>query len=375
MRPALTLHRRLFISHVLVVVLGLLSFALVRRLSFLYLFSRHLDSLELNGLLRTSAREVVVEGYNQAWNYSSVLATLVGAIASAALSYWVATRINQALVNIERSAYRLATGHLQERVPASPIPELARLSRSINQMVTALEDGELRRRDLITDLSHELRTPLTVIRGYLEEIDSDRLKATPEIRSRLITETRRLERLVNNLQELSKAESGSLPLTLKSVALKPLLVELCDRFSSQLLEDGPELALDCPNNIPNVWADSDRLEQILINLLGNAIRHTQCGRITLSAKASTCPQRTEHDCVQIAVQDTGSGIASDDLAHVFDRFWRSADARAQQSGGTGIGLTITRQLIELQGGQITVESQLHQGTTFTFWLPANPQPR
>ncbi len=118
----------------------------------------------------------------------------------------------------------------QVNEPISPIPELVRLGRSINQMVNALEDAEQRRSEMVTDLSHELRTPLTVIRGYLEEIDSDRLQETPELRGLLIKETRRLERLVNNLQDLSKAESGNLHLRLKPLSLKPLLASVVERF-------------------------------------------------------------------------------------------------------------------------------------------------
>ncbi len=360
--PKLTLHHRLFVSHVMVMAIGLLGFSVISKLSSAHLFSRHLDGLEDSGSLLRSARADILLGFESAWSYSSLLALGVGAIAAAVLSYWVAYRINDSLLEIEQAAYHLANGHLQERVPTSPIPELARLGRSLNQMVAAIEDAEQRRREMVSDLSHELRTPLTVIRGYLEEIDSDRLEATPDIRSRLIKETKRLERLVNNLQDLSKAESGSLPLSPQALPVRPLLAALVERFASQLMDEGPTLQLACPTDLPRVWADGDRTEQILINLLGNAIRHTQQGSITLSAWA-------DGDRLWIAVSDTGCGLSERELPRVFDRFWRSEKARSQHSSGTGIGLTITRQLVELQGGQIFVESQPDQGTTFKFWLP------
>lgn len=363
--PKLSLHYRLLISHLLVVALGLLSATIIRELSFSHLFSRHLDLLQANGVLLDSAREVLLKGFDSAWTISGLLGLAVGAVASVTFSYWVARRINHALVEVEQVTYRLATGHLKDRVPISPIPELARLGRSINQMVNALEDAEQRRSEMVTDLSHELRTPLTVIRGYLEEIDSDRLQETPEVRGLLIKETRRLERLVNNLQDLSKAESGSLHLRLKPVSLKPLLTSVVERFDGQLLEEGPMLRLACPASLPRAWADSDHTEQILVNLLGNAIRHTQQGQVVLSATA-------ENDRIWLSVSDTGIGISAVDLPHVFDRFWRSAQSRSHHSAGTGVGLTIARQLVELQGGQISVESQLGQGTTFKFWLPVAP---
>lgn len=360
--PGLSLHYRLFFSHLSVLLLGLLSFAAISNFSSAHLFSRHLDSLESSGFSIQEVRLDLVRGFDWAWNYSTLLALVIGIVTAAFLSYWIASRINHSLVEIEQAAYRLASGHLDERVPTSRIPELARLGRSLNQMVSALENAEARRREIVTDLSHELRTPLTVIRGYLEEIDSDRIQATPDIRQRLINETKRLQRLVNNLQDLSKAESGSLPLSLQALFLPSLLAGLTARFADQLMEDGPTLQLECAANLPRVWADGDRTEQILVNLLGNAIRHTQQGSITLKAWA-------EGKRVWIAVSDTGCGLSPGELPHVFERFWRSEKARLQHSSGTGIGLTITRQLVELQGGQIFVESQPNQGTTFRFWLP------
>ena len=150
-------------------------------------------------------------------------------------------------------------------------------------------------------------------------MDSDRLQATPDIRKRLIGETKRLQRLVNNLQDLSKAESGSLPLSLQALRLPPLLAELTERFESQLMDEGPTLRLVCPADLPKVWADSDRVEQILINLLGNAIRHTQQGSITLKAWSTS-------DQVWMAVTDTGCGLSLGELPHVFERFWRSGKA-------------------------------------------------
>lgn len=362
--PKLNLHYRLFVSHMMVMVIGLAGFATISRFSSVRLFTRHLDSLEISGALLRSVRADVRLGFEAAWVYSSLLALGVGAIAAALLSYWVAYRINHSLVELEQVAYRLANGHLEERAPVSAIPELARLGRSLNQMVAALEDAELRRREMVTDLSHEMRTPLTIIRGYLEEIDSDRLQPTPEIRRRLLNETKRIERLVNNLLDLSKVESGSLSLSPQVLPLRPLLVALAERFAEQLVEDGPTLGVDCASDLPCLWADSDRTEQILVNLVGNAIRYTQQGNITLSA----WPDQSR---VWIAVSDTGHGLSAQDLPHVFDRFWRSAESRTRHSGGTGIGLTITRQLVELQGGEIFVESQLGKGTTFKFWLPAD----
>lgn len=363
----LTLHHRLFLSHILSVMLGLLGFSIVSHFSSHQLFSQHLDGLENGDTLIDTAKAEVMQGFTSAWSYSNLLAIGLGAIAAALLSYWSASRINHSLLEIEQVAYEFANGNLQEDVPHSPVPELARLGRSLSQMVAALNNAEQRRRDTITDLAHELRTPLTVIRGYLEEMESDLIAPTPDIRRRLVGETKRLERLVNNLQELSKAESGSLPLSLQALSVPPLLESLVAKFSMQLMEDGPTLTMQAQPNLPALWADSDRTEQIMVNLLGNAIRHTERGSIVL--KAWTEAGHEESNRVWIAVSDTGVGLSASELPHVFDRFWRSASSRQQNQGGTGIGLTITRQLVELQGGQIFAQSQAGTGTTFKFWLP------
>ena len=136
------------------------------------------------------------------------------------------------------------------------------------------------------------------------------------------------------------------------------------RFAEQLLDSDRVLKLDCPTDLPYVLADSDRLEQIIVNLFSNAIRHTPQGSINLKAWADS-------DRVWVSVQDTGSGIAPEELPYVFRRFWRSQESRAQKYGGTGIGLAICRRLVELHGGKIFVESQLGIGSTFKFFLPIN----
>ena len=209
-----------------------------------------------------------------------------------------------------------------------------------------------------------MRTPLTIIRGRLEEIADGIIVGNSQIYSRLIRETKRLQRLLNDLQELSQAETGNLSLNLQPTNLHQILEPLTERFGEQLLGSDRVLNLDCPNNLPYVLADSDRLEQILVNLLSNAIRHTPSGSITLKAWS-------EGERVWISLTDKGSGIAPEELPHIFKRFWRSQKSRSQKYGGTGIGLAICKRLVELHGGEIFVESQLGVGSSFKFFLPIN----
>jgi signal transduction histidine kinase len=247
-------------------------------------------------------------------------------------------------------------------MPESAIPEFNELGYSFNRMANSLENVENRRRELISDLTHELRTPLTVVRGYLEELADHRIEASEELFQKMVQETRRLERLTSDLQELSKAEAGYLSINRQPLQLYPLLESLVEKFRDQLLEDGPILQLESPRDLPLVFADLDRTEQILVNLLGNAIRYTENGSITLKAWR-------EKKWLWLAIIDTGIGIDQEDISLIFERFWRADKSRSRYSGGTGIGLAIARRLVELQGGKIEVESELGKGSQFRFCLP------
>jgi signal transduction histidine kinase len=359
----MSLGTRLFLSHFLVIVVGLGSFICIAKLSSPQMFVIRLEQLERRGLFTIrSARTYLVDGFKTAWNSSAIWSLVVGTSAAGGLSYWLSKRITKPVKQMKAITQKFAAGDLEERMPESEITELNQLAQSFNRMASSLQDVEQRRRVLIGDLTHELRTPLTVVRGYLEELADGAIAPSPELYLRLVRETRRLERLTNDVQELSKAEAGYLSVDLRKVNLQPLLKAAIEKFSDQLMEDGPVLKLDCPTDLPNVTADLDRTEQVLVNLLGNALRYTEKGSITL---------RAWHDrsWVWIAAIDTGIGIAKDDLPFVFERFWRADKSRSRYSGGTGIGLAIARRLVELQGGRIEVESELGKGSTFRFSLP------
>lgn len=366
---SLPLASRLFFSHLLVMIVGIGSLVIIGKLSSPRLFVLHLQQLEGRGLTLRFARTYLVKGFETAWNRSTFWSVIVGTTAAGGLSYWVSKRIVQPLTQIEQITQKFAAGQLEERLMPSEIPEINQLANSFNRMAVSLEDVEQRRRDLVSDLTHELRTPLTVLRGYLEELADGQIEPTPVVYQRLAKETRRLERLINDLQELSKAEAGYLPIKIGSVNIRPLLESLVEKFADQLLEDGPQLRLDCPEQLPNVLADIDRVEQVLVNLLGNALTYTESGSIIICAWTETEGAKAFVPRLWIAVTDTGIGLSPEDLPRVFERFWRAEKSRNQHTGGTGIGLAISQRLIELQGGEIEVESQLGVGSTFRFYLP------
>ncbi len=358
-----SLGTRLFISHLLATVVGLGSFALAAKFSSPKMFVLRLEQLEKRGLFTVrSARTYLVEGFNNAWNFGALWSLAVGATAAGGISYAASKRIMKPLKQMKQTVQQFAAGDLNERMSESEIPELNQLGVSFNSMASSLGDVEQRRRDLISDLTHELRTPLTVVRGYLEELADGRIEGSPELYLRLVRETKRLERLISDLQQLSQAEAGYLSINLQKVDLLPLLESLIERFRDQLLEEGPTIGLHHSKNLVPVLADRDRTEQILVNLLGNAVRYTPTGSILVTASKTNSQ-------IWVEITDTGVGIAEADLPYVFERFWRADRSRASHSGGTGIGLAIVRRLVELQGGTIEVTSTLGKGTTFRFCLP------
>lgn len=249
---------------------------------------------------------------------------------------------------------------LRERIPG----ELGNLARRFNNMVAELERAEGQRRNLTADIAHELRTPLHIIQGDLEGMLDGVYEPTPENITDILDETRLLARLVDDLQTLSLAEAGQLPLHPTRFLLADLLTDAAAGFESRTAAQKVNLRVDVPDPSPELNADYDRLLQVLANLLSNALRHTpEKGSITLRGEATD-------DGARITVSDTGAGIPPEDLPYIFDRFWRGDKSRARTEGSSGLGLAITRQLVLAHGGTITAESELGVGTTFRIELPA-----
>jgi len=343
-------------------MMGLATLLVFGRLYTSRLFIEHLQTLEFRGFLLYSIRGKLLTGFESAWGRGAFWSVIFGGSAAAALSYLLSKRIMQPLLQMQRITDKFAAGEMTARMPMSDIPELNRFSESFNRMALALDNVEQRRRELVSDLTHELRTPLTIVEGYLEGLADGTIDASPDIYQRLSGETQRLKRLVNDLQELSKAEAGYLPINAKKFDLRSLLKKLYDRFSDQLIESEKQLILSIPNEIPRAYSDPERVEQILVNLLGNALCYTSEGVVTVRAAV-------KQGMLWVSVIDTGIGISDEDLPHIFERFWRSDRSRNRKSGGTGIGLAITKHLVELQQGTIQVESTLDQGSTFSFSIP------
>jgi two-component system sensor histidine kinase BaeS len=272
------------------------------------------------------------------------------------------------LAGVMAAADAVAEGDLSARVEVHGSDSFAHLAESFNHMVEELERADQQRRNLTADVAHELRTPLHIIQGNLEGVLDEVYDPTPEHIGATLDEARALARLVEDLRTLSLAEAGQLPLVRELVDVAELLADVGTSFSGQAEAAGIDLRIEVagdPSSL-TITGDVGRLDQVLGNLMGNAVRHTPAdGTITLRAEPI-------HGGVRIVVRDTGEGIQPEDLPYVFDRFWKGDHSRSRAGGaGSGLGLAIARQLVHAHGGRIGVESELGQGTTFTVELPAD----
>jgi two-component system, OmpR family, sensor kinase len=270
------------------------------------------------------------------------------------------------LQRLAAAARGVASGNLDQQVKVEGSAELAEVGRAFNDMTTALKKAETLRQNLVADVAHELRTPLSVLQGNLRAILDDVYALDKAEISRLYDETRLLGRLVDDLRELALADAGQLCLSLRPTDLAKVIRFTIDNLALAAEAQQVALTVQLPDPLPTAQADSDRVAQVLRNLLINGLRHTPPGgSVTVTASETG-------NMVEIAVADTGEGISPDDLPHVFERFWRADPSRARGerlAGGTGLGLSVAQSLVEAQGGRIWVDSVPGDGTVFRFTLP------
>ena len=267
------------------------------------------------------------------------------------------------LADVIDAADAVAQGKLDARVPEDSQGDFGRLARTFNRMANELELADRLRRDLMADVAHELRTPLHILQGNLEGLQDGIYQPTKEQISTMLDETRHLGRLVEDLRTLSLAEAGQLSLNREPIAVEELLSDMDTSFGGLAEAADVKFQVECPAEVAQATlvADVGRLHQIFGNLIVNALRHTpRGGTVSLIAERSASG-------IKFRVRDTGSGISPEDLAHIFDRYWR-ADREGAPST-SGLGLAIARQLVGLHGGNISATSEPGLGTTFTVELP------
>ena len=323
--------------------------------------------LRVGTLLNVLPAETMLDAQGQAFldrvRQSLLLAGLAAVLLALLLGFVISWRLTAPMRQLTHAAGVIAGGDLSERVPARGRDEIADLGRAFNQMAASLEAGETLRRNLMADVAHELRTPLTVIQGNLQAILDGVYPLDEAQVAGLYDETRLLTRLVDDLRELALAEAGQLRLEREPVDLVALAQGVTANFMSAAETAGVKLSAPGRDVAAQVVGDADRLGQVLRNLLSNALRHTPAGQQVAVRVEVTGSQ------VLLSVADTGTGIAAQDLPHVFDRFYRGNKSRGRRVGSAGLGLAIARQLVRAHGGEISVESAEGAGTTFTVRLP------
>jgi two-component system sensor histidine kinase BaeS len=329
------------------------------------LFHDHLASANVG---TTSTQLVHTERAYQSANAISLSLALLAALAVAmAVNVYIARRIGRSVATIAAAASGVAAGHYDVRVPGPGLgPEFDALASGFNQMAGRLGSVELTRRRLLSDLGHEMRTPVATLEAYLEALEDGVATMDAETAELLHSQTRRLARLSEDIGSVSRAEEGQVRLDLRTVPPESVVAAAVDSVAEAYHAKEVRLLTRIPTRLPDLRVDPDRMGQILGNLLDNALRHTPAGgAVTISATTSS---RTGG--VELAVADTGDGIAPEHLPHVFERFYRVDTARDRAHGGSGIGLAIAKALAEAHGGQLTVTSPgTGQGSTFRVLLP------
>jgi signal transduction histidine kinase len=279
------------------------------------------------------------------------------------LTLILSRRISSPVKTLTNTARKLGRGDLSQRVDIKGKGEIAELAQAFNSMADNLERDEKLHQELVADTAHELRTPLTNLRGYLEAIKDDVIKPDATTINSLYEEATLLTRLVDDLQELALADASQLKLVQQPENISAVINQAIISFQSQTNEKGLQLLPDIPENLPPVNIDSHRIGQVLHNLIANAVTHTpQGGVVTVSA-------RELGNYIEISVSDTGEGIPQEELPNIFERFYRVDKSRSRRTGGSGLGLTIAKRLVEAHGGTISVQSEPGKGSHFAFTVP------
>ena len=323
--------------------------------------------------------------------WAAAISAAVAAVIALGLGVVLARTLTRPLRELTGATQAMALGALDQRVVVRSRDEIGELATSFNQMSADLARASQLRKQMTADLAHDLRTPLSILRGYTEGLQDGRLQGTPRVYTIMHGEVEHLQRLVEDLRVLSLADAGELPLNRRAVDPAALLERTGLAYIVQAERQGIALRVQAPESLPSVAVDTDRMTQVLNNLVSNALRYTSSGgTISLCAKIEDRGSKIEdreslatprssildpRSSIRFEVSDTGAGIPPADLPFIFDRFYRVDKARERtDSTESGLGLAIAKAIVEAHGGTITVESAVGSGTTFTVALPVAPRP-
>src|SRR3990170_4592956 len=366
---------KLFLSYLVVILVGVIVLASSVELFIPSAFDRHMSSMGpmMETMMGASQGEVnpdLFASFRTGVNEALTLAALAAFVVAVLVSVFVSRQVVAPVREMMAASQSIAEGHYSERIrlignpSKGELDELAQLALSFNQMAARLEQTETMRRQLIGDVTHELQTPLTAIKGSMEWLIDGVLPVEDATYQQIYREADRLQKLVDDLQELSRVEAGAYELNHHQLSVSELVMATVARLGRQFEEKGVTLDTDVSTELLLITGDKDRLGQVLLNLVGNALQYTPPGgKVQISA-------RQQGNEVHVAVSDTGMGISPEHLPHLFTRFYRVDRSRSRAGGGSGIGLTITKHLVEAHSGRIRAESPgPGKGSTFTFTLP------
>lgn len=358
---------KLIVSYLAVITLTLIVMGIAAMLNAPDALDRHMSGMGGSQHMQSVSGDMMGD------LRGNLLATLIevlligGAIAAAvtlAVSVILSRRIVQPMRAIAAASQGVAAGHYRQRVPVTSSDELGDMAQAFNHMAERLQETERRRIELIGNVAHELRTPLASLKLQLEGVIDGILTSDASALLDMQRELSRLQRLVVDLEDLSKIEAGQAVLDLRLVQVGEVIQAAASRLRPQYDDKGVSLLVTLPVELPEVRADANRIMQVLMNVLGNALHYTPAGG-TVHLRSWVEQQEV---CVEVS--DTGSGIGAEHLPHIFERFYRVDKSRTRVSGGSGIGLTISRQLVEAHGGRIWASSAgVGKGSTVTFVLP------
>jgi histidine kinase len=362
---------KIFATYLLIILVDIVILLVASEFVVPAAFDRHLAAMA--AAMEHAAPELTQDlfaNFRHAVSESLLYSTLAAFIAAVIASIFFSRQIVIPVRRMTSASHRIADGYFHERVNLEDsvgqerLDELGQLANSFNQMAAQLEQIESARLELIGNVAHELRTPLSGIQVMMEGLIDGVLPADDTTFQKVCREAGRLQRLVDDLQELSRIEAGAFSLETRPVPVSQLVDSVVDRLEYQFTDKGVQLELDVPPELPPVKVDEGRIEQVLLNLVGNALHYTKTGgRVTIRANQ---PDQG----ILISITDTGVGIPAEHLPLIFTRFYRVDKSRSRAGGGSGIGLTIARHLVESHGGRIWAESQgPGQGSTFCFTLP------
>ena len=307
---------------------------------------------------------VAEQAFLDTFRNSLWLAALVAVLVGVALGFLFSWLITGPMRQLTLAARKVAIGDFSQRVSQKTDDEIGEVSAAFNTMAEQLEKKEKSKRQLLADIAHELRNPLSIIQGNLEAWLDGVLTPAPDQIASVYDETVLLSRLITDLRDLSLAEAGQLKLSQSATELDEFIFAEITSVQNRCQEKQVSISAELPTGLPLVFIDRDRIHQVLHNLIDNALRYTPAGGTIKIGANYTTP-----GWVTVSVADSGGGIVPEDLPYVFDHFYKADRSRHRGHGGAGIGLAMVKQLVELHGGKVRVESQKGKGSTFFFTLP------